>query len=117
MTIVDQRYAAELVTDKGKVYKFDAIECLINYQNEHQKATFAHILVSTYNNKTLTDAAGCSYLRSENLPSPMGMYITAVSDKGTAEELRQDQGGQIYSWEELKKNFNQLPVIKPQALH
>ena len=30
MTIVDPRYGAELVTTKGKVYKYDAVECLIN---------------------------------------------------------------------------------------
>lgn len=117
MTIVDKRYAAELVTEKGKVFKFDAVECMINYRSEHTETTFAHTLVSTYDSKILTDAAACVYLRSENLPSPMGMYITAISEKSTAEKLKQDQGGQMYSWEELKKNFDQLPAIKPQALN
>ncbi len=31
MQISDNRYGAELVTDKGKVYKFDSIECLIEF--------------------------------------------------------------------------------------
>ena len=34
MTIVDKLHAAEIVTKKGKVYKFDATECMINYIDE-----------------------------------------------------------------------------------
>ena len=30
MTIVDKQHAAELVTSKGKAYKYDAIECMID---------------------------------------------------------------------------------------
>ena len=29
MLIMDQRYGTEIVTTKGRVYKFDAIECLV----------------------------------------------------------------------------------------
>ena len=29
MTIVDRQHAAEAVTSKGKVFKFDAIECMV----------------------------------------------------------------------------------------
>ena len=28
MMVMDKRYGAELVTDKGKIYFFDSIECL-----------------------------------------------------------------------------------------
>ena len=31
MSIVDQRFAGEVVTQKGKAYKFDAVECMVNY--------------------------------------------------------------------------------------
>ena len=37
MTIVDKQHAAELVTDKGRVYKFDAIECMVNYLEQNDK--------------------------------------------------------------------------------
>ncbi|MTI27205.1 nitrous oxide reductase accessory protein NosL [Fulvivirga kasyanovii] len=116
MTIVDPRYGSELVTDKGKVYKFDAVECLINYMNENAGTSFAHVLVSTFDQKTLKEAAGCYYLRSGNLPSPMGMYITGVSDKQVAEKFDDEYGGQLYSWDELLKSFDSLPTIQPRAL-
>ncbi len=30
MTIVDKQHAAQMVTEKGRVYKYDAIECMLN---------------------------------------------------------------------------------------
>ena len=33
MTIVDQIYGAEVISDKGKIFKFDAAECLIRHKN------------------------------------------------------------------------------------
>lgn len=117
MTIVDQRYAAELVTNKGKVYKFDAVECMINYINENKDVSFAHTLVSPFDDDKLKDAATCYYLRSEKLPSPMGMYITALSNKQTAEEFADRYEGTVYSWAELKAQFNRLPDFNPQALN
>ena len=33
MTLMDKKFGAELVTTKGKVYKFDDLSCFINYYN------------------------------------------------------------------------------------
>lgn len=35
MNIVDVQHASEIVTKKGKVFKYDAIECMLNSE-EHQ---------------------------------------------------------------------------------
>lgn len=117
MTIVDPRYAAELVTDKGKVYKFDAVECMVNYKNEHRDTHFALQLVSTFDAKTLTPSKDCYYLRSEALPSPMGMYITPFSTENVARKEAKNNGGKVYSWEHLNANFNQLPEVRPMVLN
>ena len=31
MTLMDHKFGAELVTNKGKVYKFDDINCMLNF--------------------------------------------------------------------------------------
>ena len=31
MTLVDSKYGAELVTQKGKIYKFDDLNCMLNF--------------------------------------------------------------------------------------
>ena len=44
MTVVDQQYAAQLVTTKGKSFVFDAAECMINYSRvaENQRHVYSH---------------------------------------------------------------------------
>ena len=34
MTIMDKRFAAEIITAKGKVFKFDAAECMADFLKE-----------------------------------------------------------------------------------
>ncbi len=31
MLITDNKYGAELITTKGKIYKFDSMECLVEF--------------------------------------------------------------------------------------
>ncbi len=112
MTIMDQRYAAELVTTKSKVFKFDATECMIHFV-EKTDEEFAMYLVTDYRRPgTLIDATTAFYLRTIALPSPMGMYITAFGDETTAEEMHGTHGGQRYHWNELTSRFHGLPLIQ-----
>jgi copper chaperone NosL len=39
MTLMDNKYGAELVTRKGKVYKFDDINCMLNFYHSGSEAT------------------------------------------------------------------------------
>src|SRR5690606_12451098 len=48
MTIADNRYGAELVTQKGKVYKFDAIECLAAFKETDSEEAYAMLLVTDF---------------------------------------------------------------------
>lgn len=102
MNIVDQIHGAEIVTNKGKVYKFDAIECMIDFNNEMSKEQPQLFLTNHYHTpKELISAEGATFLISENLPSPMGEFITAFKSKSAAEEVQKELDGKIYSWEEL----------------
>ena len=112
MTIVDNRYACQLVTDKGKAYNFDAVECMINYLSEHDDS-YSYQLVTDFTNPTnLIDAKNAIYLRSASLPSPMGMYITAVNSEQDAESLSAVHKGKIYEWTNLISKFQQLPKLQ-----
>ncbi|PWH81316.1 nitrous oxide reductase accessory protein NosL [Brumimicrobium oceani] len=102
MSIVDQIHGAEIVTDKGKVYKFDAIECMINFKNEMSKEQPQLFLTNHYHTpKELIDAENATFLISENLPSPMGEFITAFASKEAAEKIHQELDGKLYNWKEL----------------
>lgn len=112
MSIVDQRYAAQLVSETGKTFSFDATECMINYKAEHTDPKWHLELVTDYTRPaTLIPATKATVLRSEKLPSPMGMYLTTVDNPAKAEALQAKHGGNIYSYEELIENWQNLPSL------
>ena len=119
MKIVDEQYAAEIVTDKGKIYKFDAIECMINYdRKELKETTVAYRVANTYDDpRGLHDVKACHFLRSPALPSPMGMYITAFEDMELAKDYAQRHGGELYSWQQLTDDFERVPVLAEDIRH
>ncbi|MBT8303075.1 MAG: nitrous oxide reductase accessory protein NosL [Bacteroidia bacterium] len=102
MTIVDKVHAAEVVTKKGKIYKFDATECMINFMNEFDTSTIKYYLSNDYSEpESLIDATKATFLISENIPSPMGAYLSAFKEKNEAQLTQDEKSGTLYSWEEL----------------
>lgn len=52
MTLMDPKFGAELVTEKGKIFIFDDVNCMLGYMEseEGKQQTFKHILVMDYLN-------------------------------------------------------------------
>lgn len=106
MTIVDRQHAAQLVTKKGKQFKFDAIECMLNSLNQKQNSRENQIyLVSDYGKGTMTKAEDATYLVSQAIKSPMGAFLSAFSSRTEAMTTKDQHGGEIYTWEEIKKKY------------
>lgn len=106
MTIVDKQHAAQLVTKKGKVFNFDAIECMINHLKDEDESTMALFLVNDFDQPgELVDATKTSYLISENIPSPMGAFLSAFSEEQAAQHALDENGGELYAWAEIKERF------------
>ncbi|MEZ4796484.1 MAG: nitrous oxide reductase accessory protein NosL [Flavobacteriaceae bacterium] len=103
MTIVDKVHGAEIVTNKGKVYKFDASECMINFLYEFEDSSEIRLYLTNHYTEpgVLIDATKATFLISENVPSPMGAFLTAIKNKTEAEKIQSEKGGSLYSWEEL----------------
>lgn len=107
MTIVDRIHAAEIVTNKGKVFKFDAVECMLNQLKETDNAEVALFLVNEYNQPgELIDATSAMYLISDDIPSPMGAFLTTFKTKEAAEMVKSEHQGELYTWEKLLDHFN-----------
>lgn len=107
MTIVDKVHAAEIATKKGKIYKFDATECMVNFINEFDVSEIKFYLTNHYlEPETLIDATKSTFLISKNIPSPMGAFITAFEKKADAEKIKGEKDGILYSWNELLIHLN-----------
>ena len=102
MTIVDKVHATEFITKKGKVYKFDATECMINYFDEFDTSQIELYLTNYFSNpEAFTDATKATFLISKNMPSPMGAFLTAFENTSEAEKVQTEKGGKLYTWTEL----------------
>jgi len=106
MTIVDKVHAAEIVTKKGKIYKFDATECMINFMKEFDNSEIALYLSNNYiEPEELIDATKATFLISENIPSPMGAFLSAFENIEDAEKIQTKKSGTLYTWQELLKHL------------
>ena len=106
MNIVDKQHAAEIVTQKGKPFKYDAIECMMQDLLERDESSIALFLMTDYFSPgKLVNATEAIYLISENLPSPMGANLTGFQSKAKAEKVHTEKGGTLYSWNDLKLVF------------
>jgi copper chaperone NosL len=106
MTIVDKQHAAQFMTKKGKSFAFDATECMLNHMKELDSETLALFLVNDFNAPgKFVDATSATYLISKNIPSPMGEFLSAFALKEDAEIALEGNGGELFTWLELKQRF------------
>ncbi|GGG58818.1 nitrous oxide reductase accessory protein NosL [Bizionia arctica] len=107
MTIVDKVHATEIVTNKGKVYKFDASECMINFMKDFDTSEVKLYLTNIYTEpETLIDATKATFLISKKIPSPMGAFLTAFKTKEDALKVQAEKEGTLYGWNELLIHLN-----------
>ena len=107
MTIVDQQHAAQYVTEKGKQFKFDAIECMLNDLADNSTKGIDLCFVSDFGNPGLmTDAQNATYLISPEIKSPMGAFLSAFSSEESAKSTQQESKGDIYSWSSIKEKYD-----------
>tara|TARA_R110002167_G_scaffold278424_5_gene484272 strand:- start:1721 stop:2155 length:435 start_codon:yes stop_codon:yes gene_type:complete len=105
MTIVDTQHATQIVTKKGRAYKFDAAECMMHYLKTIDRSEVALFLTNSYYLPgELIDATKATYLISSDIPSPMGEFLTAF-DSAQSAAMAASYQGKIYTWEELQLHF------------
>lgn len=102
MTIADGRFAAELITDKGRVYKFDDLSCMIRFSNENKNQVYAQKYVNDYTkNNILVDAISAFFIYSTNVRSPMRGDVAAFATQEDAEEYAKIWNAPILKWDQL----------------
>lgn len=100
MTIMDARFAAELITPKGKVYKFDDISCMRALTTELPGSM---LFVNDYTAAQVTplNAATAVYLQHESFSSPMNGNLAAFGSTGAAKPLQDSLQLELLTWETL----------------
>lgn len=104
MTIVDDRFASELVDEKGKAFKFDDVICMKQFMTEHRKTGKNLVFVEDYLKKDAgaIDAENSVYLHHEFFSSPMNGDYAAFSSEADAQGLKDSLGINTMKWENIK---------------
>jgi copper chaperone NosL len=109
MIIMDKRYAAEIVTTKGKAYKFDDILCEANFIHSGKvpASEIACAYIVDFNTSEFLNTKEAFFLKNETLRSPMGGNIAAFKTKEDLEAAQKKMKGELITWEEILKIFKQ----------
>lgn len=108
MTLMDNKFGAELVTKKGKVYKFDDMNCFLNFYNSGYETTddFAHKLVVDFANPgKLIDATNGFYLKSPEIRSPMNAEVAAFERKEDMDIFKKKWKAIYLGWGEIVTQY------------
>lgn len=108
MKLMDPHYGAEIVTQKGKIYIFDDINCLMAFMETGEVAQedIKHVLVIDYENpEKLVDATTSFFLKSDQFKTPMASQIVAFSDYEVMNQYKKRNGGVYLAWGELVTQF------------
>jgi len=105
MTITDPKFAAELVTLKGRNYKFDDILCMLNYKKDNsEKVVGSQFYVCDYiENHRLITTETAFFVKSETIKSPMGGKNAAFSNKDSADTFAGKLKVDVLNWDVLSK--------------
>lgn len=106
MTISDAKFGAEIVTNKGKQFKFDDVHCLIGYlkTNDLQQAVIKDIYITDFTgNHYLINIKQALLFKSDALRSPMGGNIAAFENADSLKFMQQHYQGNVVNWNELIK--------------
>jgi len=104
MPFGDSRFGAELITSKGKIYKFDDAHCLKSFISESGKATNNSKIyfVDFSGNHSFIEAPQALYLKSAAFRTPMNGNIAAFQSKDSLRIAKQKFGGTQVKWDEIK---------------
>ncbi len=108
MTLMDRKFGAELVTKKGKVYKFDDINCLLSfYKSENDiKENYQYILIVDFSKtEKLINAEKAYFLKSSEIKSPMASEVAGFESENEA--LKKQWKATPLAWNDLQKQFGQ----------
>lgn len=106
MTVSDSRFGAELITKKGKVYKFDDTHCLLSFlqSKEFDKTQAGQYYFTDFSDQhQLVKAADALFLKTDALKSPMGGNMAVFSNSSRLQEVQQQYPGTLLHWNELQQ--------------
>ncbi len=105
MTLVQKGFAAQRINAKGKVFKYDSIECLLGDLKARPPTAGERVFLSDWSRPSdPASAADSSFiLKGGSISSPMGSALAAFQSRDSALAYQGRAGGALLGWRELQK--------------
>ena len=110
MKILDSRYGGLILTKKGKSYKFDSLECLLNFEAkalDKKEIIKARYVFHTFKKGELIKLEEAIFLVIPTMRSPMGIGIWASNSTEEISKAKAEHGGEVLDWSQLKSRLQQ----------
>jgi copper chaperone NosL len=104
MGVVDTKFGGEVITKKGKVYKFDDVICMVRFlkaDGVKENDIEEKVIINAEKENDFVDVSKTIFWISPELRSPMGSNAAAFSSQQAAEKAKNGKDGQLMNWDEL----------------
>jgi copper chaperone NosL len=104
MGIVDPKFGCEVISNKGKVYKFDDIICTVRFLKSGELTEYdikKTVVINFEKEKEFLDVKNSFYFISNTVRSPMGSNTAAFASKQAAVRFSNSKPGEIISWNDI----------------
>jgi copper chaperone NosL len=110
MTIVDKRFGAEFLTGKGKVFKFDDVNCMVEFieRGPYANDSAARRFIVAFNGSgELVEAEHLVFVKHKDLRTPMRSHVAAFRDRDSAQATLDGlgEGGSFLTWQDVMNTF------------
>ncbi len=102
MTIVSKSYSAQAVSEKGKQFKYDAIECMVNDLHKHSTAMAIQQVADFSHPGSMLEVEEAIFIINDSISSPMGANLAAVNRESS---IASPQSADTYFWNDLIAHF------------
>ncbi|MDX2120056.1 MAG: nitrous oxide reductase accessory protein NosL [Gemmatimonadota bacterium] len=102
MTIMEERFSAQAITETGKVFAFDDVGCLASWLAGSPPPVASLWVWSTVPGEGWLQAEQAAYVRSDSLRTPMRSGLAAVMPGTSADSLAAALGGGLVGWNEVR---------------
>jgi len=104
MTIVDPKFGGEIITKKGKVYKFDDVACMIHFVRSgslQEAEILQKLFINFQKQNDFIDVNKAFLLVSPELKTPMGGNAAAFISQQEAEKMKNTAVGEVMNWNDV----------------
>ncbi|MGV8992961.1 MAG: nitrous oxide reductase accessory protein NosL [Flavobacterium sp.] len=105
MQIADGKFAAEVITTKGRAYKFDDIFCLKKYLKDNPSTEVKNYYISDFTQENeLIDATTAFFSKGGSINSPMHGNTIATKSEEDVKKFASEFQSQPLTWSEVLAN-------------